>query len=182
MARKMKVFADIAQDTRRQIVEHRAHQIEERTGKSPFPNGLPPSRRQRNEMGGGEPTWDPEGQEQAREADRERDMSADLGRIEQDGGFANQSPASASADQGGGRRESGRQEIARATRGTWDKIRQSAFGQPGQNADVDRGSQAAVTTGAGSAVTESERTKEQREFDAMLEKERQGVVGDDKWA
>lgn len=175
----MRVFAEIAQDTRRQIIESRAQQIEARTGHNPFPNGLPPSRtqtqRNRNEMG--EPTWDPEGEEKAREADRERDLSTDLSRIEQDGGFANQ--PGRNHDESRGKREGGRQEITRATRGTWDKIRQSTFGAgQGQNADP------AITNGIGQAavVTESERTKEQREFDAMLEKERQGATGDDKWA
>lgn len=180
----MQVFAQVAQDTRRQIIEHRAHQIEERTGRSPFPNGLPPTRQQRESGSMTEPTWDPEGSEKANEAARERDMPSDLGRIQDDSAFASSSSnpsASASSDsKQADRKNAGRQEITRATRGTWDKIRQQTFGKTESEA-------AAVgydplTPDAFDGGRKDERSREQREFDEMLEKERRGAVVEDKWA
>ena len=154
----MWVFAEVAQDTRRQIIEHRAHQIEERTGKSPFPNGqgLPPTRQQ-------------------------REMPSDLGMIKDDSQFAGTS------DRKEKNVEMGRSgEVGRATKGTWDKIRQSAFGGEGK----DKGGEMPMPnlgggrTGGAPSVRRGEdtRSKEQREFDEMLEKERQGGVIGDKWA
>jgi len=182
----MRVFAEVAQDTRRQIIEHRAHQIEERTGRSPFPNGqgLPPTRQQRESGTLTEPTWDPEGSEKAMEAERQREMPEDLGMIKDDASFATTS------DRNEKSLGEGRQEIARATKGTWDKIRQSTFGGSGSDKGVDvptpnLGSGRGAAGGGVPArrnTGEDSRSQEQREFDEMLEKERQGGVIGDKWA
>lgn len=213
--RKMKVFAEIANESRKTIYEHRVHDMQE--------SGRLPNQRQRPLSGdasgsvrpppgsspraGGaagvdaEPTWDVEGDEKRMEEDRERDFTADLGRIERDASFAG-GPAT------GGPRESmadnrdskaGRQEILRATRGTWDRIRQDTFGKAqaagggGAAGDVDAGAGVGMGMGVGGGRAseggrrlgqgkEDERTREQREFDEMLERERQGVKSEDKWA
>jgi hypothetical protein len=180
--RKMRVFAQVAIDTRRQIIEHRAHQIEERTGKNPFPNGqgLPPTRQQRESGELLEPTWDPEGSEKRMEAERQREMSSDINMIKDDSQLAGTS------DRKEKNMEMGRTgEVGRATKGTWDKIRQSAFGGEGK----EKGGEVPVPnlggrgTGAPSVRRgEDTRSREQREFDEMLEKERQGGVIGDKWA
>jgi hypothetical protein len=170
----MQVFAQVAQDTRRQIIEHRAHQIEGRTGHSPFPNGLPPTRQQRESGELVEPTWDPEGSEKANEAQRQGDKSADLGRIQDDSGFASSSSTPPPPSTNG--KNAGRQEIQRATRGTWDKIRQQTFGKTEEGAQGYEAPMPGVGSGGDT------RSKEQREFDEMLEKERQGAAVEDKWA
>jgi hypothetical protein len=178
----MRVFAEVAQDTRRQIIEHRAHQIEERTGRSPFPNGqgLPPTRQQRESGTMTEPTWDPEGSEKAMELERQREMPEDLGTIKDDATFATTS------DRNERSLGEGRQEIAKATKGTWDKIRQSTFGGQDKSADVPTPNLGRGVGGGGAPTRrntgEDTRSKEQREFDEMLEKERQGGVIGDKWA
>lgn len=179
----MRVFAEVAQDTRRQIIEHRAHQIEERTGKSPFPNGqgLPPTRQQRESGELLEPTWDPEGSEKRMEAERQREMPSDLGIIKDDSQFAGTS------DRKEKNVEMGRSgEVGGATKGTWDKIRQSAFGGEGKDkgGEVPMPNLGGGRTGGAPSVRRGEdtRSKEQREFDEMLEKERQGGVIGDKWA
>lgn len=187
MSRKMRVFAEVAQDTRRQIIEHRAHQIEERTGKSPFPNGqgLPPTRQQRESGTMTEPTWDPEGSEKAMEAERQREMPEDLGMIKNDASFAGTS------DQKETKLAAGQatREVTKATKGTWDKIRQSTFGDKSTSSDVPAPNLGGRSAGVGAASAparrntgEDTRSKEQREFDEMLEKERQGGVIGDKWA
>jgi hypothetical protein len=181
--RKMRVFAEVAQDTRRQIIEHRAHQIEERTGKNPFPNGqgLPPTRQARESGSMIEPTWDPEGSEKAMEAERQREMPEDLGIIKDDASFATTSDRQERNIATG----KATQEVAKATRGTWDKIRQGAFGGE-KGADVPTPNLGGRGTGGGAPARrntgEDTRSKEQREFDEMLEKERQGGVIGDKWA
>jgi hypothetical protein len=171
----MRVFAEVAQDTRRTIIEYRAHQIEERTGKNPFPNGqgLPPTRQARESGELLEATWDPEGSERTMEAERQRQMGDDLGRIKDDSGFANGQSTSTSTPSAA----VGTQEIKKATKGTWDKIRQGAFGSKETASESG-----APSVRRGSAGVEDTRSKEQREFDEMLEKERQGGVGEDKWA
>lgn len=157
----MQVFAEIAQDTRRQLIESRAQQIKAKTGQSPFPKGLPPTRAQRASGELSEPTWDPEGQEKAVEAEREREL-----------GLAGSSSGTSTSRQP--EASAGRDEIARATKGTWDKIRQETYAQAGA-----RGS---ATPAAADGMASDPRSKEQREFDEMLEKERQGAAGEDKWA
>jgi hypothetical protein len=61
-----------------------------------------------------------------------------------------------------------------ATKGTWDKIREKTFAKT-------ENPQAAGSGSAGRRM-EDERSREQREFDEMLEKERQGVAIEEKWA
>ena len=180
----MQVFAEIAQDTRRQIIEHRAQQIEQRTGKSPFPNGLPPTRAQKASGEMVEATWDPESQEKVKELEREREMSGNLGQISDDSTFASSQSQSPSSSSGAGVKV-GRegQGIAGATKGTWDKIREKTFAtKPNQSQAGQRGGMATNAGNSGGRVVEDERTREQREFDEMLEKERQGVAIEEKWA
>jgi hypothetical protein len=171
----MQVFAQIAQDTRRQIIEHRAQQIEQRTGHTPFPNGLPPTRQQRESGSLTEPTWDPEGSEKASEAARQNDMPTDLNRIQDDSAFASSSSTPAPRQ-----KNEGRQEISRATRGTWDQIRQKTFGKTESEAAATGFDP--LTPDAVGGGRKDERSREQREFDEMLEKERQGAAVEDKWA
>lgn len=177
MYRKMQVFAEIAEETREKIIEHRAHQIEERTGKSPFPNGLPTSQTKKKSGVMDEVTWDVERQEKANEAERTRDLSDDLGIIKEDSGFANHNPNSSQQLQERPSARPGKEEIARATKGTWDKIRENAFGKSEQTNRNDQSQ-----NGAGGMGMGDERSREQREFDEMLEKERQGVAIEEKWA
>ena len=174
----MQVFAEIAQDTRQKIVEHRAQQIEQRTGKSPFPNGLPPSRAQRASGEMTEPTWDPENQENVKEMDRERDMSGDLGQIKDDSTFASSQTSPSPSQSSSAVTKRGGEGIVGATKGTWDKIREKTFAKN----NAQGGGMPPHTSNGGGGRVEDERTREQREFDEMLEKERQGVTIEEKWA
>lgn len=111
-------------------------------------------------------------------------MPEDLGIIKDDASFATTSDRQERNLTTG----QATQEVAKATRGTWDKIRQGAFGGE-KNSDVptpNLGGRGAGGGGGGAPARrntgEDTRSKEQREFDEMLEKERQGGVIGDKWA
>lgn len=135
-----------------------------------------------------EATWDPESQEKVKELEREREMSGDLGQISDDSTFASsQSHSSSQASNSGASAKGGRegqgQGIVGATKGTWDKIREKTFATKTDPSQAgQRGGVATSAAISGGKVVEDERSREQREFDEMLEKERQGVAIEEKWA
>lgn len=133
--------------------------------------------------------------EQAAERDRERDFQRDVGAIERDATFAGQAPDRGSISGMPSTRPAAESDAAAGsgTAGpgsttTWDRLRAQAFpqGQPRQQS----GSPATPVSDPyarsgpsdnGFGGKSDERSKEQREFDAMLEKERQGVPANEVW-
>lgn len=129
--------------------------------------------------------------EQAAERERERDFQRDVGLIERDATFAGQAPDRGSiTDTPPTTRPSGASEPSGqpgAGTTTWDRLRAQAFpqGQPRQQssgpAPVSKSYGGQGPDDGGFGAKADERSKEQREFDAMLEKERQGVPANEVW-
>jgi len=99
--------------------------------------------------------------------------------MERDGTMPDDSiPAVESAGIPGGSSRSTEGEISRRTKGAWDRLRLENPVKPAIPAQAPR------ENGVGSKedqAKEEERRKEQREFDEMLEWERQGAGESEKW-
>lgn len=177
MDRKMKVFADIALESKKAIEEARMGGM--RAGGAgaagaAFPSSLPgrlPSKSADN----GEQTWDAEGtRERREEADREQGLRNEVGRIEGDSGNTERNPARGIAN-----------TVKQETTSAWDKIRSDrpAVRAPatGYGGGIGGPAVGQSSSALGGSIKEDERTREQREFDELLEKERQGVGANEVW-
>jgi len=175
----MKVFANIALESKKAIEEARMGQM--RPGGAGaagavYPSGLP-GRLPAKSADNGETTWDAEGtRERREEADREQGLRNEVGGIEGDSSNSERNPARGIAN-----------TVKQETTSAWDKIRSD---RPAARAPSPTGYGGALggsglgqerSAGGEDFVKEDERTREQREFDELLEKERQGVGANEVW-
>jgi len=169
MGRKMKIFADIALESKKAIEEARMGQMRPGGGMPTSSPGRIPTRPTEN----GEQTWDVEGtREQRQEAEREQSLRNEVGRIEGDSSNSERNPARGIAN-----------TVKQETTSAWDKIRSdrpAGRSAPGY-AGVTGSGQGTSLSMNGAEPKEDTRTKEQREFDELLEKERQGVGASEIW-
>jgi hypothetical protein len=155
MHRKMRVFGKIAHESRQAIIATR--------------QGLPPPP---TSAGKARTSTDPASNEEASlELDRERSFGSTVDQIDADSRMTSSSISDASPATGldGG--------IRGATKGAWDKIRLGGGVTGGDDGGSVRGS-------GGTIKMEDKRTKEQRDFDEMLERERRGMdsgTDEGKW-
>ena len=164
----MEIFAQIAEESKEAIIEARRGG----RGAAPLPNPADyakPARARKAE----DDVWDAEGsREQQAEADREESLRSRVQR------------ASGSGADGGIT-----DRVKKETGGAWDRIRgerpSAQTTQYGQSGSAAIGSALGRDPLAGADLSEAsrkdDRSQEQREFDALLEKERQGVSAEETW-
>lgn len=110
------------------------------------------------------PTWsDPAENERREELDRERSLQNDITRIESDSRDSVRPPSGKITE-----------SIKQGTTDTWDKLRHGSSPLP-----TPRG--LGTSTPTVDQDKDDGRSLEQREFDALLEKERQGIDVNDRW-
>jgi hypothetical protein len=165
----MEIFAQIAEESKEAIIEARRGG----RGASPLPNPADYAKPARTRGAENDP-WDAEGsREQQVEAEREQGLRNEVER--------------AQGVSGGNGAITDR--VKRETGGVWDRIRNerpsAQTAQYAQNGSGAIGSALGRDPAAGADLNEAgkpdTRSKEQREFDELLEKERQGVAAEETW-
>lgn len=201
--RKMQVFQQIAMEARQKAMEKAAEasgvSLPSGGGPSPtsamgvertIPRSYPGARTQGDNSGssvgnvGREAMWgEDEGsrREIAEELEREKEYSSEVKILDRDGRFA--SDLDNRVDMPSGSQASGQNgkpsaSGAGAGAGAWDRLRTKAFPSQAKGPAQEQNNGVPAKRGRGG---EDERTKEQREFDEMLERERQGVPENETW-
>ncbi|ORY32619.1 hypothetical protein BCR39DRAFT_523175 [Naematelia encephala] len=156
--RKMRVFAEIARESQEKMRLESIKRVGVVNDIPRGPNGrFPPPSSPSSSPSSSTSTW-----EQSVDGDRDQSQEYD--------GLV---PDSSTLDTDGDIPTPIQSQVGSKTASTWDKLRAaSPIGGAG-------GTRAA--TGASALKVEDERTREQREFDEMLEKERKGVDTNDRW-
>lgn len=156
--RKLKVFSEIATASKDQIIQSRTGQATASSSSD-------------GNSDSGPAIWQVDSSsERQGELDRERDLSATYGRIESDSQMGSDIDRPTTPGRSGV--EQGKKEldvegtIGKQTQSTWERLRSRSLGRN------------EPTVQAAAGRVEDERSKEQREFDEMLEKERRGVDSD----
>lgn len=156
---------EIAIESKRAIENARANGMGARTGLPPPPGSLsrPTSTYDSSST---DPRWDAEGdRERKEEFARESTLRSEIGRIE--GDSANETRMATSNSGTGGIAGNVKNE----TGNVWDRIRS---GRPVSGANPTTQSPVDNNLGGGAGIKADTRSKEQREFDEMLERERRG--------
>lgn len=165
-------MADIAVESKRAIAESRS-------GRTPFPfppqgqspAGSASTSRRAYDTPPTDSRWDAEGdRERIEEQDRENGLRNEIGRIEGDSSNEQRPPTAGKIVEG----------VKKETGSVWDKIRADrpvSISMPSVEAAGGRGGD----VGVGGGARADTRSKEQRDFDALLEKERSGVDAEETW-